>query len=120
MNTDEKKRIFLIRFICVHLWPTLFPEFFRQDRRLCAFSLLAPARSAAMPTPGRHPSDAALAAFALGQLEGPAAETVNTHIAACADCRTVVERTPADSLMALLRRAAGSAPAETPSRQGTA
>src|SRR4051794_153940 len=59
------------------------------------------------PTAAGPPSVAALAAFALGKLDPPAAETVNDHLAGCADCRTVVEATPNDTLAGLLRRSSG-------------
>src|SRR4051812_31138229 len=56
-----------------------------------------------------HPSAAVLAAFALGKLDAPAAETVHDHVAGCSDCRTVVETTPGDTLMGLLQKSrAGS------------
>src|SRR5712671_2656554 len=61
-----------------------------------------------------HPSMAALAAFALGKLDAPAAETVHNHLAGCPDCRTVVETTPSDTLMGLLQKA-GAKPGDTPS-----
>jgi hypothetical protein len=61
-----------------------------------------------------HPSFSALAAFALGKLDAPAAETVHNHLAGCPDCRTVVETTPSDTLMGLLKRAAAK-PGDTPS-----
>jgi hypothetical protein len=63
-----------------------------------------------MPTAASHPSAAALAAFALGKLEPPAAETVNDHVNGCVDCRTVVETTPNDTLMGLLKRPSGDTP----------
>ena len=50
------------------------------------------------------------AAFALGKLDAPAAETVHNHLAGCPDCRTVVETTPNDTLMGLFRKAAGATP----------
>jgi hypothetical protein len=53
-----------------------------------------------------HPSVSALAAFALGKLDAPAAETVHNHLAGCPDCRTVVETTPSDTLVGLLKKAA--------------
>jgi predicted Ser/Thr protein kinase len=62
-------------------------------------------------TTAGHPSVSALAAFALGRLDAHAAETVHDHLAGCPDCRTVVETTPNDSLLALLRNAAGNTPA---------
>jgi Protein kinase domain/Putative zinc-finger len=55
-------------------------------------------------TAAGHPSAAALAAYALGKLDGPDAETVHDHLAACSDCRTVVETTPRDTLLGLLRK----------------
>ena len=53
-----------------------------------------------------HPTKSALAAFALGKLGPAAAETVTTHLAGCADCRMVVESTPDDALMSLLKNTA--------------
>src|SRR5207237_1919594 len=69
------------------------------------------------PVPGstsNHPSMSVLAAFALGKLDAPAAETIHDHLAGCADCRTVVETTPNDTLMGLLKKAAVM-PGDTPS-----
>jgi hypothetical protein len=66
------------------------------------------------PTTSDHPPAPDLAAFALGKLDGPAAETVHNHIASCPDCRTVVETTPNDTLMGLLKKA-GNKPGDTPS-----
>jgi predicted Ser/Thr protein kinase len=57
---------------------------------------------------------AALAAFALGKLDAPAAETIHNHLADCADCRTVVETTPNDTLMGLFQKVAAM-PGDTPS-----
>ena len=61
-----------------------------------------------------HPSMSVLAAFALGKLDAPAAETIHDHLTGCADCRTVVETTPNDTLMGLLKKAAVM-PGDTPS-----
>jgi tRNA A-37 threonylcarbamoyl transferase component Bud32 len=63
-----------------------------------------------------HPPVADLAAYALGKLDFPAAETVNDHLAGCLDCRTVVETTTNDPLLDLLRQPPGDtpAPAATP------
>jgi tRNA A-37 threonylcarbamoyl transferase component Bud32 len=62
-------------------------------------------------TADQHPSGADLAAYALGKLDGPSAETIHGHLAGCSDCRTVVETTPNDPLLDLLRQSAGSTPA---------
>jgi formylglycine-generating enzyme required for sulfatase activity/tRNA A-37 threonylcarbamoyl transferase component Bud32 len=64
-----------------------------------------------MPVTAGHPSAVDLAAFALGKLDAPAAETIHDHLAGCSDCRTVVETTPNDSLLAVLRNATGNTPA---------
>jgi hypothetical protein len=61
-----------------------------------------------------HPSRSALAAFALGKLDAQTAEKVHNHLAGCPDCRTVVETTPNDTLLGLLKNAAGR-PGDTPS-----
>jgi serine/threonine protein kinase len=76
-----------------------------------------------MPTAAsRHPSDVALAEYALGKLEANAAETIQDHLTVCTDCRTVVEKTPSDSLVALLQKAhrTGTLAAPTPPRGSTA
>jgi formylglycine-generating enzyme required for sulfatase activity len=76
------------------------------------------------PTAAQHPSDAELAAFALGKLDPAATEAVSRHIAECSACRAVAEQTPTDSLVHLLRganAARGASPhAATPSLQGSA
>ncbi len=69
-------------------------------------------------TAAGHPPASVLAAFALGKLDGPAAETVHAHLAGCQDCRTVVETTPSDSLMALFQQAAGAGNTPAPSKPG--
>jgi tRNA A-37 threonylcarbamoyl transferase component Bud32 len=75
------------------------------------------------PTAAQHPSALELASFALGKLEPPTVEWVSEHIARCPDCRSVVERTPHDSLIRLLRQAhadpASQAHGTTPSVQGS-
>jgi hypothetical protein len=60
-----------------------------------------------------HPSSEQLAAFGLGRLEEAAEAAVESHLADCAICRTVVENLPADALVNNLRRfaqPAGPAP----------
>ncbi len=72
-------------------------------------------------TAAGHPPASVLAAFALGKLDGPAAETVHAHLTGCPACRTVVETTPNDSLMALVRQAAaGAGRTPSPARPGAA
>jgi tRNA A-37 threonylcarbamoyl transferase component Bud32 len=75
------------------------------------------------PAAPQHPSDADLAAFALGKLAPAAAGAVEHHLADCPACRAVAEHTPADSLVGLLRQAnpAGQSASRalTPSLQGT-
>jgi hypothetical protein len=55
------------------------------------------------PTAKQHPSDAELAAFALGQLDQTSAEWISRHCDICITCRNLVEKTPRDSLIKLLR-----------------
>jgi hypothetical protein len=75
------------------------------------------------PTAPQHPSDADLAAFALGKLAPAAAGAVEHHLADCPACRTVVEYTPGDPLVGLLRQAnpadRSASRALTPSLQGS-
>src|SRR4051794_4003142 len=76
-------------------------------------------RTSMRTTAAGHPPASVLAAFALGRLDAPAAETVHDHLAGCPDCRTVVEATPDDSLMALFQKAAaGTGNTPAPSQAG--
>ncbi len=61
------------------------------------------------PTTAQHPSPAELTAFALGKLDQNMTEWVGRHLADCSTCRTVVERTPADSLVNRLAAAPAGA-----------
>ncbi|MFO0810193.1 MAG: protein kinase [Gemmataceae bacterium] len=67
-----------------------------------------------MPPTTAHPTDVALAAYALGKLAAADAETVRGHLDACPRCRTLAERTPADTFVRLLQKASGRSKAETP------
>ncbi len=63
------------------------------------------------PTADQHPSHTDLAAFALGKLNRSAVDWVGSHLAECSTCREMVEQTPNDSLVKLLKgAAAGRAP----------
>jgi WD40 repeat protein len=91
-------------------------------RILCIVAFAeAPWGELPMPvTTSGHPSVSDLAAFALGKLDTSATETVNDHIAGCDECRTVVETTPNDSLVALLRNAPiGTGNTPSPSQAGS-
>ncbi len=74
------------------------------------------------PTAAQHPSVSELASFALGKPDPATVEWVSEHLARCPDCRSVVERTPHDSLVRLLRQAHAAATpppgGATPSIQG--
>lgn len=61
-----------------------------------------------------HPSPAVLAAFALGQLDESAAETVDDHLASCDFCREQAARTPPDTFVSWLRSARRSTVDGTP------
>jgi membrane protein implicated in regulation of membrane protease activity len=50
-----------------------------------------------------HPSREQLSAFGSGQLDDAGASAIADHLAACADCRTVLETLPADTFVAKLR-----------------
>jgi WD40 repeat protein len=50
-----------------------------------------------------HPSSERLAAFALGRLSEAESAEIEPHVVACETCRAVVEATPADTLVELLR-----------------
>src|SRR5947209_1280864 len=56
-------------------------------------------------TADQHPTGADLAAFALGKLDHSAFDWVGRHLADCSTCRDVVEQTPVDSLVNLLKAA---------------
>jgi hypothetical protein len=56
------------------------------------------------PSASSHPTDSALAAFALGRLDPAAAAAVGAHLAGCPACRAVAEHTPGDSPAGPLRQ----------------
>lgn len=57
------------------------------------------------PTAAQHPSQADLAGFVLGWLNDNWARWIKRHLDECAACRTIIERTPTDSLVQMLKRA---------------
>jgi WD40 repeat protein/tRNA A-37 threonylcarbamoyl transferase component Bud32 len=59
-----------------------------------------------MPAVDFHPSHEELEAFALGQLPDDAHTAVEEHVNSCSECRVVIDRTPGDRLVTLLRSAA--------------
>jgi hypothetical protein len=69
------------------------------------------------PTAVQHPTPDDLGAYALGKLDAAALERIRAHLEACPPCRTLVEQTPADTWVALLRKAV-TRPGETPAAQG--
>jgi serine/threonine protein kinase/WD40 repeat protein len=63
----------------------------------------------------KHPSPDQLAAFGLGKLIGPSADTVVAHLETCVDCRRAVASLPADSFVGRIQVAdAGSTPSAVP------
>jgi anti-sigma factor ChrR (cupin superfamily) len=65
------------------------------------------------PTAAQHPSDAELAAFALGKLDRTVFEWVSRHLDDCPTCRALIEQTPSGSLVKVLR-GANAAQASSP------
>src|SRR5437764_13789399 len=65
-----------------------------------------------MPPPvSDHPTDTALAAFALGRLDPAAAATVARHLDTCTACRATIAQAPADTRAGLPQGAATPGPA---------
>jgi serine/threonine protein kinase len=63
----------------------------------------------------KHPSADQLAAFGLGKLLGPSADTVVAHLETCVDCRRAVASLSSDSFVGRIQVAdAGSAPSVVP------
>jgi serine/threonine protein kinase len=63
----------------------------------------------------KHPSADQLAAFGLGKLLGPSADTVVAHLETCVDCRQAVANISADSFVGRIQVAdAGAAPSAVP------
>jgi serine/threonine protein kinase len=63
----------------------------------------------------KHPSPDQLAAFGLGKLLGPSADTVVAHLETCIDCRRAVASLPADRFVGRIQVAdAGVAPSTVP------
>ena len=54
-----------------------------------------------------HPTADALTAFGLGKLGARIAAAIESHIADCAACRGIVDGSPPDEIVLLLRAAAG-------------
>ena len=50
-----------------------------------------------------HPEERQLEDFGLGRLDGPEADAIEQHVAACDRCQQVVEELPADALIGLLQ-----------------
>jgi hypothetical protein len=71
----------------------------------------------------KHPTDDELAAFSLGNLQGPSADTMVSHLKKCSDCRSVVASHSTDNLFGRIQAAqplARPATGEIPSdRYGT-
>ena len=62
----------------------------------------------------KHPTDNDLAAFGLGKLLGPTADTVVAHLETCVDCRRTVASLSADSFLGRSKdAAAGRSPAKS-------
>jgi serine/threonine protein kinase/membrane protein implicated in regulation of membrane protease activity len=53
-----------------------------------------------------HPNRDQLSAFGLGHLDESASAALETHLAGCAACRTILETLPADSFLAKLQESA--------------
>jgi serine/threonine protein kinase len=53
-----------------------------------------------------HPDREQLSAFGLGRLDETESAALETHLADCADCRTILESLPADSFLAKLQDSA--------------
>src|SRR5437016_10296622 len=83
---------------------------------LCAF-VVHPRWRPSMPPPvSDHPTESALAAFALRQLAPDAATDVGRHLARCAACRAALDRLPRETLSG---PPADTSPAVAPSAAGS-
>src|SRR5690349_9374065 len=67
-----------------------------------------------------HPTDRTLHAYGLGKLDDISAESVNSHLEGCPDCRQRVAALTADSFLGRLRDAKVQSPSQGPAVSSTA